>query len=46
MDAWSHEERYTQKRTCERIIKSRTSDKEDHREKAKVVGPSDEGHVY
>ena len=34
---WSHEERYNQKRTCERISKSSTSDNEDHREKAKVV---------
>ena len=32
MDVWSHEER-----TCERISQSSTSDKEDHREKAKVV---------
>ena len=30
MDVWSHEER---------ISKSGTSDKEDHREKAKVVPP-------
>ena len=27
---WSHEERLNQKRTCERISKSSTSDKEDH----------------
>ena len=32
MDVWSHEERSNQKRTCERINKSGSSDKEDHRE--------------
>ena len=37
MDVWSDEERYNQKRTCERISKSSTSDKQDPREKAKVV---------
>ena len=35
MDVWSHEEILNQKRTCERI--SSTSDKVDHKEKAKVV---------
>ena len=42
MDVWRHEERYIQKRTCERISKSGTSDKEDHREKAKVVRTNQE----
>ena len=37
MDVWSHEGRYNQKRTRERISKSSTSDKEDHRDMAKVV---------
>ena len=37
MDVWSHEERYNQKRTCERISKSSTSDNEDDKEKTKVV---------
>ena len=37
MGVWSHEERQNQKRTCERISESSTSDNEDHREKAKVV---------
>ena len=32
MDGWSHEERKNQKRICERISKSSTSDKEDRRE--------------
>ena len=35
MDVWSHEERFNQIRTCDRISKSSTT--EDHREKAKVV---------
>ena len=37
MDAWSHEERQNQKRTSERIGKSRTSDNDNHGEKVKVV---------
>ena len=37
MDVWSHEGRSNQKQTCERISESGTSDKEDHREKSKVV---------
>ena len=32
-DLCSHEERYNQKRPCERISKRSTSDNEDHREK-------------
>ena len=31
-----HDEKYNLKRTCRRISKSGTSDKEDHRENAKV----------
>ena len=45
MDVCSHEERSNQNRTCERISKSCTRVKEDHREKAKVVRTWDEGHV-
>ena len=40
MGMWSREERLNQKRTCERISKSGTSDKDDNREKAKVVRTS------
>ena len=39
MDVWSQEERYDQKRTCERISKSSTSDKEDQRDMLR------EGHM-
>ena len=46
MGGWSHEEN-NQKRTCERISKSDTSDKEDRGEKTEIARTCQEkgGHM-